>query len=82
MLFFSLFMDIADNKVDYQQVLADVPQQVGGNDCGVFCLAYASYVTSDKEITTSPNQVRYFSEGLNIMLYNFLFRVKLVNGDS
>ena len=60
MLFFSLFMDIADNKVDYQQVLADVPQQV------VFCLAYASYVTSDKEITTSPNQVRYFSEGISI----------------
>ena len=62
---FSMFMEIAqrgvERKVKYEQISADVPQQVGGNDCGVFCLAYASYLTSGKEITKSLDQVRYFS---------------------
>ena len=66
-------MDIADQKVEYQQVSADVPQQVGGNDCGVFCLAYASYITSDKEITTSPHQVRFLRKCLSIQYYIIYF---------
>ncbi len=69
-----MFMDIAQKglakEVHYEPIVADVPQQKGGNDCGVFCLAYASYLTSGKEITTNPNQV--CPHNRNAILYLFL----------
>ncbi|XP_074500419.1 sentrin-specific protease 1 [Sebastes fasciatus] len=38
----------------------EIPQQMNGSDCGMFTCKYADYITKDKPITFTQNQMPYF----------------------
>uniref|UniRef100_A0A1A9UZJ2 Ubiquitin-like protease family profile domain-containing protein n=1 Tax=Glossina austeni TaxID=7395 RepID=A0A1A9UZJ2_GLOAU len=40
----------------------DVPRQMNGSDCGVFSCMFAEYVTRNKEITFSQQNMEYFRQ--------------------
>uniref|UniRef100_A0A1A9W680 Ubiquitin-like protease family profile domain-containing protein n=1 Tax=Glossina brevipalpis TaxID=37001 RepID=A0A1A9W680_9MUSC len=40
----------------------DVPRQMNGSDCGVFSCMFAEYVTRDKDITFSQQNMEYFRQ--------------------
>jgi Ulp1 family protease len=45
-----------------------MPKQNNGNDCGVFALQAARYVSAHKPITFSQNDMPYFRQGMQYEL--------------
>uniref|UniRef100_A0A1B0B6J7 Ubiquitin-like protease family profile domain-containing protein n=1 Tax=Glossina palpalis gambiensis TaxID=67801 RepID=A0A1B0B6J7_9MUSC len=59
-------MDKRKQPFDTSQFLIesvpDVPRQMNGSDCGVFSCMFAEYVTRNKEITFSQQNMEYFRQ--------------------
>ncbi|XP_030379709.1 uncharacterized protein LOC115627955 [Scaptodrosophila lebanonensis] len=49
--------DMSDFKIES---VADVPHQTNGSDCGVFSCMFAEYITRDKPLTFTQENMEYF----------------------
>lgn len=51
-----------DTKSFKIESVADVPRQMNGSDCGVFSCIFAEYITRNKELTFSQENMIYFRQ--------------------
>jgi hypothetical protein len=51
--------ELGFTRANYDILLYKVPQQIGGNDCGFFCLKYIEYFLEDPLVFIGKMVVRY-----------------------
>lgn len=55
-----------------REIDLSAPQQIGDNDCGVFTMMYAKYLTLGKEFTFGQCDMKKFRLAIGLENYHYL----------